>query len=259
MIRTKYHQNLVMPLNTHGPSLVIGAAIATVSIFSAAVIFGTDFIDFKQPMKTQEDLNDISQQIQEAPEKSQSDAYTTSLFTANASPVLGSDDAPITLVEFGDYQCFYCNRFFHTAEPDIVKNYVETGKVKMIFKDFTIIGQDSINAAHATHCAQEVGKFWEFHDTLYNNWTGENNGWASSSNLSGFAKLLGLDEEGFKSCMSDARYVSVIKASHSDAKTLGLTGTPGFFIIGPDNSITKISGAQPYEVFEEIFNSKLEK
>ena len=248
-----------MPLNTHGPSLVIGAAIATVSIFSAVVIFGSDFIDFKQPTKTQEDLNDISQQIQEAPEKSQSDAYATSLFTANASPVLGSDDAPITLVEFGDYQCFYCNRFFHTAEPDIVKNYVETGKVKMIFKDFTIIGQDSINAAHATHCAQEVGKFWEFHDTLYNNWTGENNGWASSSNISGFAMQLGLDEEGFKSCMSDGRYVSVIKASYSDAKTLGLTGTPGFFIIGLDNSITKISGAQPYEVFEEIFNSKLEK
>jgi len=148
MIRTKYRQNLVMPLNTHGPSLVIGAAIATVSIFSAAVIFGTDFIDFKQPMKTQEDLNDISQQIQEAPEKSQSDAYAMSLFTANASPVLGSDDAPITLVEFGDYQCFYCNRFFHTTEPDIVKNYVETGKVKMIFKDFTIIGQDSIQASY---------------------------------------------------------------------------------------------------------------
>lgn len=248
-----------MPLNIHGPSLVIGAAIATVSIFSAVVIFGTDFIDFKQPTKTQEDLNDISQQIQEAPEKSQSDAYATSLFTANASPVLGSDDAPITLVEFGDYQCFYCNRFFHTAESDIVKNYVETGKVKMIFKDFTIIGQDSINAAHAAHCAQEVGKFWEFHDTLYNNWTGENNGWASSSNINGFAKQLGLDEEDFKSCMSDARYVSVIKASYSDAKTLGLTGTPGFFIISPDNSITKISGAQPYEVFEETFNSKLEK
>ena len=247
-----------MQLNTHGPSLVIGAAIATVSIFGAVVIFGTDFIDFKQSAKTQ-DLINMSQQIQNAPEKSQSDAYATSLFTANASPILGSDNAPITLVEFGDYQCFYCNRFFHTVEPDIVKNYVETGKVKMIFKDFTIIGQDSINAAHAAHCADEAGKFWEFHDILYNSWTGENNGWASPSNISGFAKQLVLDEEDFKSCMSEARYVSIIQASYSDAKTLGLTGTPGFFIIGPDNSITKISGAQPYEVFEELFNSNLEK
>ena len=94
---------------------------------------------------------------------------------------------------------------------------------------------------------------------MYNNWTGENNGWVSSSNINGFAKQLGLVEEDFESCMSDARYISIIKASNSDAKTLGLTGTPGFFIIGPDNPITKINGAQPYAVFEEIFNSKLEK
>lgn len=247
-----------MPLNTHGPSLVIGAAIAIVSVLSAVVVFGTDFIDFKQSPKTGNERNDIAQQIEDS-EKNQSDVYAMSLFTGNASPVLGSDNAPITLVEFGDYQCFYCNRFFHTTEPDIVKNYVETGKVKMIFKDFTIIGQDSINAAHAAHCAQEAGKFWEFHDILYNNWTGENNGWASPSNIGGFAKQLELDDEDFSSCMSEARYISVIKASNSDAKTLGLTGTPGFFIKGPDNSITKISGAQPYEVFEEIFNSKLEK
>ena len=159
MIRTKYHQNLVMPLNTHGPSLVIGAVIAIVSIFGAVVIFGTDFIDFKVYENTRRSYG-ISQQIQKAPEKSQSDAYAMSLFTTNTSPVLGSDDVPIILVEFGDYHCFYCNRFFHTAEPDIVKNYVETGKVKMIFKDFTIIGQDSINMAHVAHCAQEVGKFW---------------------------------------------------------------------------------------------------
>ena len=248
-----------MPLNTHGPSLVIGAAIAIVSVLSAAIVFGTDFIDFKQPAKTEEDLNYMSPKIPTTPEKSQSDTYAMSLFTGNASPVLGSDNAPITLVEFGDYQCFYCNRFFHTTEPDIEKNYVDTGKIKMIFKDFTIIGQDSINAAHAAHCAQEAGKFWEFHNILYNNWTGENNGWASPSNISGFAKQLGLDEEDFSSCMSEAKYLDVIKASNSDAKTLGLTGTPGFFVIGPDNSITKLSGAQPYEVFEEIFNSKLEK
>ena len=77
-----------MPLNTHGPSLAIGTAIVTVSIFGAVGIFGTDFIDFKQSTKTQEDLNGISQQIQKAPEKSQSDAYTMSLFTTNTSQSL---------------------------------------------------------------------------------------------------------------------------------------------------------------------------
>lgn len=246
-----------MPLNTHGPSLVIGAAIAIVSVLSAALVFGTDFLDFKQLTKTEKDRSDIALQIEDS--KNQNDVFSMSLFTANASPVLGSETARITLVEFGDYQCFYCNRFFHTTEDAIVKNYVETGKVKMIFKDFTIIGQDSINAAHAAHCAQEEGKFWEFHDILYNNWTGENNGWASPTNISGFAKKLGLNEEDFSSCMTESRYISIIKASNSDAQTLGLTGTPGFFIIGPDNSVTRVIGAQPYEVFEEIFNSMLEK
>ena len=77
------------------------------------------------------------------------------LLIDNTSPILGSDNAPITMIEFGDYQCFYCNQFYHTTEPDIVKNYIDTGKVRMVFKDFVIIGQDSVNAAHAAHCAQE--------------------------------------------------------------------------------------------------------
>jgi len=181
----------------------------------------------------------------------------SSLITGNGSPGLGSKDAPITMIEFGDYQCFYCNKFYHTTEPDIVKNYVETAKVKIVFKDFTIIGQDSINAAHATHCAQEQGKFWEYHDTLYNNWAGENTGWASSKNLLGFAKQTALNEEQFNQCMTQGRYTDMIQASATNAKDLNLSGTPDFFIIGPDNSVTKVVGAQPYEVFDEIFKSEL--
>ncbi len=234
-----------MPLNIHGPSLGIGVAIATASILGAFFVFGLDFTTDLQPTteKPKKEINEVQ----------------LSLFTTNASPILGSKDAPITLVEFGDYQCFYCNRYFHTTKPDIMKNYVETGKVKVIFKDFTIIGQDSINAAHAVHCAQEEGKFWEYHDVLYNNWSGENNGWAAPEHLLEFAIQIGLDKESFNTCMSEARYKSIVQESYNDAQTLGLTGTPGFFIIGPDDSVTKISGAQPYEVFEEIFESKLEK
>ena len=140
-----------------------------------------------------------------------------------------------------------------------MKNYVETGKVKIIFKDFTIIGPDSVNAAHAAHCADDQGLFWEYHDTLYNNWTGENNGWASSENLLRFAQKIGLNIDEFSQCMIDAIHEGIVLASNEDAKTLGLTGTPGFFVIGPDNTITKISGAQPYEVFQKVFETELEK
>ena len=181
------------------------------------------------------------------------------MFTANASPYLGYENATITLVEFGDYQCFFCNKFFHETESAILKNYVETGKVKIIFKDFTIIGHDSIAAANAAHCAKDQGKFWEYHDTLYNNWGGENNDWASSENLLKFASLFELNEESFVKCMVEKKYDQLVTSSNNDAKTLGLTGTPGFFIIGPDNQITKISGAQPYESFQKIFECELAK
>jgi protein-disulfide isomerase len=116
-----------------------------------------------------------------------------------------------------------------------------------------------MNAAHAAHCANEEGKFWEYHDILYNNWTGENNGWASSENLLKFAKEIGLDTDNFSECMLDVRYQDMIIASNNDAKSLGLDGTPGFFIIGPDNEVTRISGAQSYDVFKRAFDSELNK
>ncbi len=197
------------------------------------------------------------------PIQTQSQGNTTTgqasihLLIDNTSPILGSKNAPITMIEFGDYQCFYCHQFYNSTEPDIVKNYVDTGKVRMVFKDFTIIGQDSVNAAHASHCAQEQGKFWDYHDALYNNWAGENTGWASSDNLLKFAKQVGLDPNAFNQCMTQSKYISVVEGSLSNAKDLGLTGTPDFFIILPDHTVTKVVGAQPYQVFDNIFKSQL--
>jgi protein-disulfide isomerase len=198
-------------------------------------------------------------QFEEKTPNQENQEVTLSLFTANASPYLGDENAPITLVEFGDYQCFFCHKFFNETESSILKNYVETGKVKIIFKDFTIIGPDSIAAANAAHCAKDQGKFWEYHDTLYNNWGGENNDWASSENLLKFAQSIELNEEIFEKCRGEKKYDQLVTSSNNDAKTLGLTGTPGFFIIGPDNQITKIPGAQPYESFQKIFDYELAK
>lgn len=242
-----------MPMNIHPPSLGIGAAIAVISILGVFFVLDFDVSENDNP-SSKINLDDNTEQAKGSDSK-----IDLSLFSAKATVLLGSPDATVTLVEFGDYQCFYCNRFFHTTESGIVRNYVDTGKVKMIFKDFTIIGHDSVNAAHASHCANEEGKFWEYHDALYNHWTGENNGWASSDNLVEFAKQIGLDEVAFKECMLEGRYNSIVEQSSSDARTLGITGTPAFFVIGSDNTVTKISGAQPYEVFEKIFESQLKK
>ena len=119
----------------HGPSLGIGAGIATVSIIVA--FFAINMMDSNTELQFEENV----------PNREISDA-ALAVFTANGSPYLGDENAPITLVEFGDYQCHFCNKFFHETESSIVTNYVNTGKVKIIFKDFTIIGEDSVLAAH---------------------------------------------------------------------------------------------------------------
>ena len=231
----------------HGPSLGIGAGITAVVI--VAVFFGmSTFGQEKELVLVESEIpNTTSQEI------------GLSVFTENGSPYLGDPNAPITLVEFGDYQCFFCNKYFHDTEQKLLENYVDTGKVKIIFKDFTIIGPDSKTAAHAAHCADDQGLFWEYHDMLYNNWTGENNGWASSENLLRMAQDVGLDIDEFTDCMQNEIHAQIISASNADARTLGLTGTPGFFVISPNNQVTKIPGAQPFEVFQRIFDSELEK
>jgi len=230
----------------HGPSLGIGGGIAAAALVLVFFAFNT-LGEEKELVLEEVDIPKPDSQIE------------LTVYTENGSPYLGDPNAPITLVEFGDYQCFFCNKYFHDTEDSILTNYVETGQVKIIFKDFTIIGPDSVNAAHAAHCANDQGSFWEYHDMLYNNWAGENNGWASSENLLKFAQDVGLETDEFSECMINTVHEDIIVASNSDARALGLTGTPAFFVIGIDDQVTKIPGAQPFDVFERVFNSELEK
>ena len=180
----------------HPPSLAIGAILASITII--VVIFGIT-VHFNE----QELLIESAPKVEQmGPAK-----ITMDTFVLNGSPILGDPNAPITLVEFGDYQCHYCNVFFQSIEKEIIKNYVETGKVKIIFKDYNIIGPDSINASHGAHCANEQELFWEYHDILYSNWTGENNGWASPSNLTMFAESIDADMDKWTECMNAKKYI----------------------------------------------------
>ena len=230
----------------HGPSVVYGAVITAIVVL--VITFGMDYTSFTEQEIIEESVikNDNGKKI------------TAKTFLENTSPILGNPNSPIILVEFGDYQCHFCNVYFQNTQHKIIENFVDTGKVRILFKDFTIIGPDSVSAAHTTHCANEQKKFWEYHDVLYNNWNGENNGWASNDNLLIFANEIGLDINKLKECNADGRYKSLIENSNDDARLLGLTGTPAFFIIS-NNDVQKIIGAQPYEVFENIFETMLEK
>ena len=231
----------------HAPSLAIGAIIASITI--TLVIFGVN-----------NSSNEIELSIEPTPEMDQigPKKITMDTFLSNGSPILGDPNAPITLVEFGDYQCHYCNVFFQSIEKDILKNYVDTGKVKIIFKDYNIIGEDSVIASQGAHCANDQGLFWEYHDILYSNWTGENNGWASPENLAIFAQQIGLNMDKWSECMNKGSHSQIILKSNDDARALELTGTPAFFIINSEGKVTKLFGAQPFEVFKKIFDNQLE-
>ena len=146
------------------------------------------------------------------------------------------------------YQCTYCKKFFHETEESILINYVETGKVKMLFKDFIVVNEDSLNAASAAHCANDQKMFWQYHSTLYNNWDGEGTGWASPEQLHQFAFTLGLDMNEFSECMSNSKWKDFVLSSHADGRTLGVDATPTFFIIDENNEVLKIVGSQRYDV-----------
>ena len=231
----------------HAPSLAIGAIIASITI--TLVIFGFN-----------NSSNEIELSIEPTPKMDQigPEKITIDTFLSNGSPILGDPNAPITLVEFGDYQCHYCNVFFQSIEKDIVKNYVDTGKVKIIFKDYNIIGEDSVKASQGAHCANDQGLFWEYHDILYSNWTGENNGWASGTNLAIFAQQIGLNMNKWSECMNKGSHSQMILKSNDDARALELTGTPAFFVINSEGKVSKLFGAQPFEVFKKIFDKELE-
>ena len=232
----------------HLPSLAIGAGIAVACIFCGVLM--VNMIN-----------SETTPVLAETPQKQTeiTKIQSLSVFTDNASPILGNPNAPITMVEFGDYQCTFCSKFFHETENSIITNYVKTGKVKILFKDYIILGQDSMNAANAAHCANDQKLFWEYHSMLYNNWAGENTGWADLAHLHEFANTLGLDMDVFSTCMSDLKWNELVNLSSKDGQKLGVSGTPTFFVIDQNNDVIKIVGAQHYDVFKQIFDSVLDE
>lgn len=167
---------------------------------------------------------------------------------AGGSPDGGNPDAPITIIEYGDYQCTFCYRFHQDTLKTLKAEYVDTGMVNIIFKDFVLNGEDSILAAHASHCANDQMKYWEYHDTIYDNWAGEKTGWVTRQALAGFAAELGMDAAAFEQCMDRDMYRQMIIDAYKTAQDAGIDATPTFLIFN-DQKVIKITGNQPLSVF----------
>ena len=176
--------------------------------------------------------------------------------TAMGSPILGNPSASITIVEFGDYQCEQCFAWFHNTKPAIVQDYIDTGKVNLVFVDLAFLGRDSPKAAQASYCAEDQGMYWEYHDLLYTSQESVDGGWANSERLKAFAFSLGLDMGLFESCLDSEKYSKRVQYNIQQAKENGVRGTPGFFIVGP-NEQQQIGGAQPFSVFKKTLDSMI--
>ena len=175
----------------------------------------------------------------------------------NGSPALGSESAPVTIVEFGDYQCEACHHWFHNTRATLIDNYIETGKAKLVFVDLAFLGNDSPKAAQASYCADDQGKYWEYHTILYTFQDGPpDSGWADRDRLNSFAFSLDMNMDEFNDCMDSSKYVKRVNANEKEAIKQGVQRTPTFILISSDG-ITKIEGAQPYSVFAATIEAML--
>lgn len=173
------------------------------------------------------------------------------MLESDSSPSLGNPDAPLTMIEWGDYQCTFCYRFHQNTFDTIKSEYIQTGILRVVFRDFPLNGPDSLLAAHAASCADEQGLYWEYHDTLYNNWGGERTGWITEDALYGFALDAGLQGAPYIECMESERYMETIQDAYESSRQIGIDATPSF-IIHDKSEAVKIRGNQPVETFHAV-------
>lgn len=170
---------------------------------------------------------------------------------ADDDPFLGDPKAPVTLVEFGDFQCPFCARFFQTTEQEIMEKYVKIGKVRFVYRDFPIaaIHSEAQKSAEAAECANEQGKFWPYHNMLY-----QRQSELGLQNYKKWAKELGLNPKQFNDCLDSGKYAKEVEKDLQDGQAAGVNGTPTTFVNG-----RIVQGAVPFAQFATIIEEELKK
>ena len=184
----------------------------------------------------------------------------TVVLSIDGAPIKGDKNAKVTLVEFTDYQCPFCSRHFRDTLPQIENDYIKTGKIRYILKEFPLesIHPLAFKAAEAANCSGEQEKYWEMHDRLFANQNA-----LAAQQLPGHAEALGLDAGKFKACLDSGKYAAKVRKDLNDAQKAGATGTPTFFLGLTDSkgsevrSVRKLVGAQPYAAFKDAIDTLL--
>lgn len=163
--------------------------------------------------------------------------------------VLGNPNAKVAVIEYSDFECPFCGRMFSGTLPKLKENFIKTGKIKFVYRHFPLrsIHQNAQKAAEASECADEQGKFWEYHDIIF-----ERQSLLGADKFKSWALELGLNPNQFDSCLDSGKYAERVEGDYSDGISLGVNGTPATFVNG-----RLVSGAQPYEEFEKVINEAL--
>ena len=170
-------------------------------------------------------------------------------------PLKGDANAKVTIVEFADFRCPFCEQYFTNTLTQIMKDYVDTGKVKYAFRNYAFLGPASITAANAAECANDQGKFWDYHNYLYKNQPQETDtSMYNTDTLTQAAVSLGMNGDQFRSCLDGKKFDSKVSGDLSDGQKAGVNGTPSFFVNG-----MPLVGAQPYSAFKTLIDQELAK
>ncbi|MBI3331666.1 DsbA family protein [Candidatus Peregrinibacteria bacterium] len=178
--------------------------------------------------------------------------------TTDDDPVLGDENAQLTLVEFTDYQCPFCHRHFTETFAQIKSQYVDTGKIKYVVRDYPLSFHPNAEpAALASECADDQGEFWAMHDQLFET----NPTWSNVADAAPlfkqYAADLGLNTATFNNCLDSKTHAGEVAQDMADGSASGVSGTPGFWLIGPDGEGQIISGAVPFATFKQAIDAML--
>lgn len=168
-------------------------------------------------------------------------------------PAKGDENAPVTIVEFSDFECPFCGQFYTQSLPQILEEYVDTGKAKIYYRHLPLSFHPQARpAALASECANEQGSFWEYHDILFDNNSAIST--ATTDTYVGWATELGLNAGQFETCLTSEKYAENVDGDSAAAAAAGASGTPTFYINGQ-----QVVGAQPFASFKAIIDAELEK
>lgn len=207
---------------------------------------------------TQKALESLRQLVAQRPVLPSQPADTPVTVRLAGNPILGAADAPLILVEFSDYQCPFCRRFVETTLPELKRDYIDTGKLRYVFRDFPLdrLHPQARKAAEAARCAGEQGKYWEMHDLLFHNQKA-----LQVESLTGYARQLGLKATAFEACLAQGKYAPEVQQDLNEGTAAGVQGTPGFVLgkMQPDGTVqgTFIRGAQPMTAFRQAIERLL--